>query len=216
LAGSMAGVEWWEARAFVEVTEHVGIRCRPDDVVLILMGGDEVPRRVQVQRFSGIQDTPGKEAIHDLPRCHKLIFRLDGSQRKGEDYLELGIAGSALQRITRFRCHRTTSSSLRPRIRRTRCTPRRRSKAPTFVLPFVLIVLLVSHDLEDEHLLTRIEDASDKTELVAADVENHAVTDETGVTKEGPNFRPGLPRNGPVADVHLPSSKRPLGVLTAW
>ena len=65
--------------------ERVGIRSRPDAVVLILIGGDEVAERVQVQRFSGIQDTPGKEAIHDLLRCQQLIFRLDGSQRKGED-----------------------------------------------------------------------------------------------------------------------------------
>src|SRR5690606_35482291 len=107
-----------------------------------------------------------------------------------------------------------SSLALRRRLGRLpdRFLRRRRLETAAFLLPLLFVVLLVSHYLENEHLLARVQDTGDQTVLVAADVEHDAVPDNAGRAELRFHVAPRLPRDGPAADVRIPCPERPLGV----
>jgi hypothetical protein len=51
----------------------------------------------------------------------------------------------------------------------------------------------MSHDPQDEHFLTGIEDASDQPKFVPANVKDHAVPNEVSVSERRANITPVLP-----------------------
>src|SRR5262245_62704777 len=69
----------------------------------------------------------------------------------------------------------------------------------------------MGHDLQNEDLLAGVENAGDQPILVAADIEDDAVTDDAGTPELGFDLAPRLPGDCPAVDVSVPSSERPLG-----
>jgi hypothetical protein len=93
---------------------------------------------------------------------------------------------------------------------------RRRSEAPAFHLPPVVVILLVGHYPENEDLLADVQNANNETVLVTSDVEDDAVADAARVAKLFFYISPGMPTNGLAADVGIPCPQRtfsiPMGV----
>jgi len=65
----------------------------------------------------------------------------------------------------------------------------------------------VSHHLEDEDLLTWIEDTSNEPILVPPNVEDDTVADKVSVTINGPHVSPILPRHTLVVEMSVPCSE---------
>jgi len=88
-------------------------------------------------------------------------------------------------------------------------------EAAALILPGALVVLCVSHDLEDEDLLAGIQHAGDQAVLFPTDVEHNTVTDDAGGGVIRSYVGPGFPGNRFAVDVGLPCPKRPLGVIVS-
>src|SRR5438876_9307921 len=82
--------------------------------------------------------------------------------------------------------------------------PRRRSKASTLPLPFVLVVFRVRHHSKDEHFLALEEDPGSKAIFVSTNVEYGAVADEAGGAEIVSNVAPCLPSHGFAVHVRIP------------
>ena len=91
-----------------------------------------------------------------------------------------------------------------------------RGETTALLFPVVLVVLRVSHDFQDKHLLAWIKNASYQAKLVAPNVKYNAVPDLVGVSEVTLDVSPILPRHVFVVDMRKPSSKRTLGHRLRW
>ena len=87
--------------------------------------------------------------------------------------------------------------------------------AAALIFPFTVVVLAVRHYSEDEHLVARIQHASDKPVLVPADIEDDTTANMACRGEVGSDIGPTAPIDGPAAHVRVPRSQRPLGILAA-
>ena len=69
----------------------------------------------------------------------------------------------------------------------------------------------MSHHSQHKHLLTRIQNASHQTVLVAANVEDCTIAHEARRTEVDPNVPPGLPCDSVIGHMRIPRSKRTFG-----
>ncbi len=174
---------------FHEMPQQIGVRGWTDGVVFIFIRRHKVAQGVQIHFLTGSQAPFGEKAIQDLLCRDELRFGPDRHQREGEDQLEVGVGDPGFQGFARIRGNRSASSFWMTR-RRTRPGVRRSSKAPALVFPSALIILFVSHNFEDENLLTGISNSSNEPILVTANIENRTVSDEARVAERSFYVRP--------------------------
>ena len=76
-------------------------------------------------------------------------------------------------------------------------------------------MLTVSHHLQDENFRGRVAVAGNQPVLVAADVEDHAVTYDACAVEGSFDISPRSPHNALAVDVRIPCPEWPFGLLVA-
>ena len=190
---------------FHQVTKHIGVRSRFDGMVLVLVVSDQITEPVKVQLLAVVEVAFCKQLINHFLGSLQMLIGPDRGQREHLNQFQVGVALLSRQPESRLNGHRSPFLGFRLGVwisvssEASRSIRTRPSTCPRRIC--------VGHDSEDEDLLAGIQDASDQTVLVAANVKDHATADEARTSEFRFHVPPRLPKDRSAVHVRVPRAR---------